>query len=82
MLHNISLLILRNSFASFVQPDPSKQRSENLHIHKVQGGSNITGTDVARFTHKSVPVIFEPPCTTYEQSSVGCYRDGNRLVSN
>jgi len=23
----------------------------------------MTGTDVARFTHKSVPVIFEPPCT-------------------
>ena len=22
----------------------------------------MTGTDVARFTHKSVPVIFEPPC--------------------
>jgi len=28
----------------------------------LQGGSNMTGTDVARFTHKSVPVIFEPPC--------------------
>jgi len=23
----------------------------------------MTGTNVARFTHKSVPVIFEPPCT-------------------
>jgi len=23
----------------------------------------MTGTDVARFTHKSVPVIFEPSCT-------------------
>jgi len=22
----------------------------------------MTGTDVARFTHKSVPVIIEPPC--------------------
>jgi len=22
----------------------------------------MTGTDVARFTHESVPVIFEPPC--------------------
>ena len=22
----------------------------------------MTGTNVARFTHKSVPVIFEPPC--------------------
>jgi len=33
-----------------------------LHSYKLQGGSNMTGTDVARFTHKSVPVIFEPPC--------------------
>jgi len=30
----------------------------------LQGDSNMTGTDVARFTHKSVPVIFEPPCKT------------------
>jgi len=22
----------------------------------------MTGNDVARFTHKSVPIIFEPPC--------------------
>jgi hypothetical protein len=29
---------------------------------KVQGGSNMTGTDYTLFTHKSVPVIFEPPC--------------------
>jgi len=41
----------------------------------VQGGSNMTGTDLCvnkphctasaqcgLFTHKSVPVIFEPPC--------------------
>jgi hypothetical protein len=28
----------------------------------VQGDSNITGTDLYMFTHKSVPVIFEPPC--------------------
>jgi len=55
MLHGISLVILRNSFASFIQPDPSKQRSENLYIYKVQ--------------HTS-------------RKSVGCYRDGNRLVSN
>jgi len=25
----------------------------------------MAGTDVARFTHKSVPVIFEPTCTSY-----------------
>jgi hypothetical protein len=30
---------------------------------EVQGGSNMAGTDYALFTHKSVPVIFEPPCT-------------------
>jgi len=41
MLHDISLLILRNSFASFVQPDPSKQRSENLHIYKAQPTSRV-----------------------------------------
>ena len=28
----------------------------------VQGGSNMTGTDCGLFTHKAVPVIFEPPC--------------------
>ena len=28
----------------------------------VQGGSNMTGIDCGLFTHKSVPVIFEPPC--------------------
>ena len=42
---------------------------------KIQGGSNMTGTDLfvnkphcaaavqcGLFTYKSVPVIFEPPC--------------------
>jgi hypothetical protein len=28
----------------------------------IQGGSNMTGTNCDLFTHKSVPVIFEPPC--------------------
>jgi hypothetical protein len=28
----------------------------------IQGGSNMTGTNCDVFTHKSVPVIFEPPC--------------------
>jgi len=28
----------------------------------VQGGSNMTGTKCGLFTHKSVRVIFEPPC--------------------
>jgi len=39
---------------------------EHAHAHTcptvIQGGSNMTGTDVTRFTHKSFPVIFEPPC--------------------
>jgi hypothetical protein len=33
-----------------------------LQISILQGGSNMTGTDCGLFTHKSVPVIFEPPC--------------------
>jgi len=34
-------------------------------IHKLQGGSNMTGTDLYKRTHKSVLVIFEPPCILY-----------------
>jgi hypothetical protein len=30
----------------------------------IQGGSNMTRTDCGLFTHKSVPVIFESPCTS------------------
>jgi len=40
----------------------TQQISRKLLRMDVQGGSNMTGTDVTRFTHKSVPVIFEPPC--------------------
>ena len=29
---------------------------------EIQGVSNMTGTDLYKRTHKSVPVIFEPPC--------------------
>jgi hypothetical protein len=40
-----------NSFASFIQPDPSKQRSENLHIYKAQPTSRrvlgVTETEIA-----------------------------------
>ena len=28
----------------------------------IQGGSNMTGTVTGFFTHKSVPIILEPPC--------------------
>jgi hypothetical protein len=34
-------------------------------LYYVQGGSNMTGTDYTLFTHKSVPVIFEPPCIIF-----------------
>ena len=29
---------------------------------EIQDGSNMTGTDLYKRTHKSFPVIFEPPC--------------------
>ena len=35
-----------------------------LVVNKVQGGSNMTGTDLCVRLYKSVPVIFEPPCTS------------------
>jgi hypothetical protein len=38
-------------------------RKNGVHAERVvQGGSNMTGTDYTLFTHKSFPVIFEPPC--------------------
>jgi len=37
-----------------------------IYIYKhTQGGSNMTGTACGLFTHKSVPVIFEPPCILF-----------------
>ena len=33
-----------------------------LSINHIQGGSNMTGTDLCVRLCKSVPVIFEPPC--------------------
>jgi len=49
--------------------------SQYILSDMLQGGSNMTGTDLCvnkphctaaaqggLFTHKSVPVIFEPPC--------------------
>ena len=32
----------------------------------IQGGSNMTGTDLCVRLYKSVPVIFEPPCSLKE----------------
>ena len=31
----------------------------------IQGGSNMTGIDLCVRLYKSVPVIFEPPCTNF-----------------
>jgi hypothetical protein len=40
-----------------------KTQNNTYTIRIIQGGSNMTGTNCDLFTHKSVPVIFEPPCT-------------------
>ena len=37
----------------------------SLFRSNVQCGSNMTGTDLITFKHKSVPVIFEPPCILF-----------------
>jgi len=39
----------------------------------IQGGSNMTGTDYMYFTHKSVPVIFEPTCIIYKRIIIKIY---------
>ena len=55
--------------------------SKNITITMiVQGGSNMTGTDVARFTHKSVPVIFEPPCINTSLSFVSKCMNSSREI--
>jgi hypothetical protein len=36
--------------------------------YKVQGGSNMTGTDLCINKSQFVPVIFEPPCTSRIQN--------------
>jgi hypothetical protein len=38
-------------------------KSFSCLVMELQGGSNMTGTECSLFTHKSVPVIFESPCT-------------------
>jgi hypothetical protein len=40
------------------------QNIKGVCVLNPQGGSNITGKNCDLFTHKSVQVIFEPPCTT------------------
>ena len=64
---------ISKSFRKYVSNMPGKHEAKELQkiailgtahiLRKVQGGSNMTGTKCSLFTHKSVPVIFEPPCT-------------------
>ena len=42
-----------------------KVMTQHNIVGKIQGGSNMTGTDLCVRLHKSVPVIFEPPCTMF-----------------
>jgi hypothetical protein len=37
-------------------------QTDSFNSDILQGGSNMTETNCDLFTHKSVPVIFEPPC--------------------
>ena len=46
------------------------------HLPDIQGGSDMTGTVTVLFTHKSVPVIFEPPCSCGCLKSVSFVRNG------
>jgi len=48
----------------------------------VKGGSNMTGTDCGLFTHKSVPVIFEPPCILEQHFSTAGPRVLLELITN
>ena len=49
-----------------------------IFIVYIQGGSNMTGTDLYKRTHKSVPVIFEPPCIYIYIYKHILYKDGRR----
>jgi hypothetical protein len=39
-----------------------------VYICGVQGGSNMTGTDLCVNKSQFVPVILEPPCNLYDTS--------------
>jgi len=44
------------------KPKLDKSQDCKLKYWNRQGGSNMTGNYLYKRTHKSVPVIFEPPC--------------------
>ena len=63
----------RKSRPTGIRSPDRPARSQSLYqlsypTHYIQGGSNMTGTVTGLFTHKSVPVIFEPPCTWLYQT--------------
>ena len=54
--------------SSNLMSSPWSLKSRDSHhayaeFRVIQGGSNMTGTDLCVRLYKSVPVIFEPPCT-------------------
>ena len=55
----------------------------DISLVKLQGGSNMTGTDLCVNKPQSVPVIFEPPCTSYNLShlcwNLKGYSDNNEI---
>ena len=46
-----------------VERGPLSTCTPDGHLQRIQGGSNMTGTDLCVNLATSVPVIFEPPCT-------------------
>ena len=53
-----------------------------LSSGNVQGGSNMTGTDLCVRLYKSVPVIFEPPCISMNYASYHSIGDAPVLDSS
>jgi len=47
-----------------IRGSPSKRKNFTGQDVNIQGGSNMTGTDLCVNLATSVPVIFEPPCTS------------------
>jgi hypothetical protein len=50
--------------------DPKAPQCYVTHTFHLQGGSNMTGTDLCVNMYKSVPVIFEPTCININQSKL------------
>jgi hypothetical protein len=80
-LFNSGLCILLTSGCSFILPFDTVNRA----LINIQGGSNMTGTDCGLFTHKSVPVIFESPCSkviTWRILNMLCHQTFNSVLKH